>query len=671
MGFRLWALLLLLLPNDDASALSSEGWALVRFRSGIEDDPSNALVNWNADDEDPCRWFGIRCENGAVTSINLTGLSLKGTLAPELGQLTSLRELVLRENCLMGAIPFQFGELKNLEILDLSNNKLSGPLPQDLGNLSRFNPSSICETGLCCVKCLQTADFSGNYFEGELPTCFDHLPRFRFYHNCLSSEELSYQRSFEDCTKSSIAFPHRALLQTDGAAGVPSTSSTNTTNVTVLGTSVQDSPAPSPVTVPSTNTLLKVPSESPSSEGSPAPSPDPEESSNNSSEEPSKPPSQPPSSSADARSSSKSRVVWVALSISSAVILVSVGILVFLCYRHKAAAVRPWKSSMSGELQREIAKGVPAISRNELEAACEGFSNIIGSSPNIVLFKGTLADCTEIAVISIRKSAKSWSSNSEMIFWRKVESLSQMNHPNLVNLIGYYAEEDPFVRMLVFEYVPNGTVFEHLHNKEFEHLDWGTRMRIIMGVAYALEYMHHGLEVPITHTKLDAKAVYLTEDYSAKLADFGVWKASSRKEGKASSEQTDAFGNDDLELSDRLVPDLENSISDFGVFLLEVVSGRPTFCKELGSISEWAMDYLGPLGVVDRIVDPTLKAYNSEELKVIGSLAMECLQEDKSMTLTMKQIVAHLSSSLRSLDEPAVAKSSPLLWAELEILSQE
>jgi hypothetical protein len=67
--------------------------------------------------------------------------------------------------------------------------------------------------------------------------------------------------------------------------------------------------------------------------------------------------------------------------------------------------------------------GIPAFGRTELEAACEDFSNIIGVSRDIVLFKGTLDNGAEIAVTSIRKSAKSWSTNSELIFWRKVREL--------------------------------------------------------------------------------------------------------------------------------------------------------------------------------------------------------------------------------------------------------
>lgn len=697
MGFCFWFLPLLLLLPSHVLTLSPEGRALLHFRAGIEDDPHYALFNWNAFDKNPCSWFGIRCANGKVVSIKLSRLSLKGILAPELGQLSSLKELILRKNDFMGTIPSQYGEMEQLEVLDLAYNNLTGQLPQDLGNLSSLNrlylennsfegvipsklgklqnlyelvgfilggmpnthfaennccePSSIFETRVCNMKCLQTADFSGNYFDGEFPTCLQYLPRSYFYGNCLSSKGLQHQRSFEDCVRtSSSAYMRHVLLQSAGSAGGALAPSNNATNGTSWKTDVSN--APSPIVGD------HVPNSSPAPSPSPSPSP--------------KSLPEPSASPALQQHSSSQRLTIILVTTASSVIvfLGIVGIFVFLCFRHKGAAVRPWKSSNSGELQKSFAKGVPAFSRTELEAACEDFSNIIGSSPSIVLFKGTLANGTEIAVISIRKSAKSWSNNSEVIFWRKVELLSQMRHQNLVNLLGYCAEEEPFARVLVFEYLPNGTVFEHLHNKEAEHLDWATRMRIIMGVAYALEYMHHGFEFPFTHTKLDAKAVYLTEEYDAKLADFGLWKI-SQKDLKSPSEQSNVLGHDDLELSDRLVPAIDTNISDFGVFLLEMVSGRPPHCKELGSLSEWAMDYLSSAGMISCIIDPNLEAYKLEELEVIGNVALQCLRTDLLRPLTMKQITDRLKKSLSSLNEPVVPKSSPLLWAELQILSQD
>ncbi|NDW60441.1 protein kinase, partial [Yangia sp. PrR004] len=71
----------------------------------------------------------------------------------------------------------------------------------------------------------------------------------------------------------------------------------------------------------------------------------------------------------------------------------------------------------------------------------------------------------------------------------KISVLSRVNHKNFMNLLGYCTCDDPFTRMMVFEYAPCGSLFEHLHIREAEDLDWPTRLRIIMGVAYCLEHM--------------------------------------------------------------------------------------------------------------------------------------------------------------------------------------
>ena len=144
--------------------------------------------------------------------------------------------------------------------------------------------------------------------------------------------------------------------------------------------------------------------------------------------------------------------------------------------------------------------GVPALKRSELEAACEDFSNIVGSTPSCMLYKGTLSSGVEIAVVSSSvTSVKDWSKECESHYRKKVAcylphllcgykkrlecifaestlitesplldqitSLSKVSHKNFMNLLGYCEEDTPFTRAMVFEYAPNGTLFEHLHGK--------------------------------------------------------------------------------------------------------------------------------------------------------------------------------------------------------------
>ncbi|KAL0305621.1 UNVERIFIED_CONTAM: protein MALE DISCOVERER 2 [Sesamum radiatum] len=132
---------------------------------------------------------------------------------------------------------------------------------------------------------------------------------------------------------------------------------------------------------------------------------------------------------------------------------------------------------------------VPKLNRDELETACEDFSNIIMVHEGVAtLYKGTLSSGVEIAVASTAvASAKQWSKQAELAFRKKIDSLSRVNHKNYINLIGYCEEEEPFTRMMVFEYAPNGSLFEHLH---------------------------------VVHANLASKEIFLTDDYAAKASTY-------------------------------------------------------------------------------------------------------------------------------------------------------
>lgn len=119
------------------SLLHNEVSALMALKRDIFEDPLAVLSDWNTLGGEPCNWFGVVCSKAQnhVVSLNLSRLSLKGFLAPELGLLSSLQEIVFNNNLFFGTIPKQIGMLKNLTVLDLSVNRLSGPIPAELGNL--------------------------------------------------------------------------------------------------------------------------------------------------------------------------------------------------------------------------------------------------------------------------------------------------------------------------------------------------------------------------------------------------------------------------------------------------------------------------------------------------------------------------------------------------------
>jgi len=319
------------------------------------------------------------------------------------------------------------------------------------------------------------------------------------------------------------------------------------------------------------------------------------------------------------------------------------------CQRKNIAAVRPRTTGLSGQLQKAFVTGVPKLKRSELETACEDFSNVIGYSSIGTVYKGTLSSGVEIAVASVAvESAKYWSDNLEAQFRNKIDVLSKVNHKNFVNLLGYCEEDEPFTRMLVFEYAPNGTLFEHLHIKEAEHLEWVMRMRITMGIAYCLEHMRQ-LTPPMAHKNLRSSAIHLTEDYAAKVSDFGFLS----------------------ELATEMESTPASEMYNFGVILFEMVTGRLPYSVDNGSLEDWASDYLRGEQPIQEMVDPTLKSFNPEQLEQIGEVIRSCVHHDPKQRQQMREVTARLREITGIQTEGAVPKNSPLWWAELEIIDAD
>lgn len=745
------AILLLHLAVRNCWSLNSEGMAMLAFRGCVDKDPYNVFSNWSPYDEDPCKWRGVSCVDGKVISLELVDLSLQGILAPELGQLIHLEKLVLCKNNFSGSIPKELGELGSLELLNLSHNGLIGKIPSDLGNISTLksllltdnklegsippelgNLVSLCElqldrnqlsgfipgfkhrnrktinsVSLCDLKYLKKADFSFNFFQGEIPACLDHLPWSSFQWNCfqyqISQHHLQRRCGFSPKKAFSwnyLSFSMKQLrhvficftgneglhLQQTNQGGATGKArilaEKGNVNASPAGQSqapMESSPNPSgilravkiptPSPSPSSPSPLFSPSRSPSRSPSPSPSPvssipspspsplsSPAPSSVSSSR-----PSLVPSPSQNSSHPSKKSTAWkyyIAVPLVAFFLITSV--LICICRRRNVVTIRPWKTGISGQLQKAFVTGVPKLNPVELDAACEEFSNVIGTMPDSMLFKGTLSNGVEIAVTSTTiSSAKDWSEHSELYFRKKIEVLCRINHKNFVNLLGFCEEEEPFRRMMVFEYAPNGTLFEHLHNKGAEHLDWAARMRIIMGIAYCLQHMHHDMEPPVTHLNLHSKAVYLTDDYAAKLSDPDVWKEAAVKSNKMKS------------FSYSHLLEVENNVYCFGLLLLEIISGKLPYAQEQGMLIEWAMGYLDKKDMIQYMVDPSLKSFKYSELEKICEVVQSCIHPYPQQRPSMRDITSEFRKALSISPEAAYPKLSPLWWAELEILSQD
>ncbi|XP_044505625.1 inactive receptor-like serine/threonine-protein kinase At2g40270 isoform X2 [Mangifera indica] len=636
-------LLLFLQHLSFSSSLNSEGLALLRFRERVVRDPFGALSNWDGSgaDIDPCSWFGVECSNGKVVILNLRDLCLGGTLTPEIGKIPKLKSIILRNNSFFGTIPKEIGELKELEVLDLGYNNFTGSFPSDFGN----NPS------------LQNLLLDNNQYLGSVsPEAYElkTLSELQVEENQLTTNALraSCDRKllFSWKTIRSGDTTYRRLLQRVAAAPAAGPHIS-------LPPLPSHSPSPSPSHFPSPSpSNFPLPSLPPANPPTVVATPPQLLASPTSS------PDLSPSQTAGIHSKSKHHIVLVLAGIvggSVLTLILAIGI-IFL-RSSKVVTVKPWVTGLSGQLQKAFVTGVPKVKRAELEAACEGFSNIIGSYWDGTVYKGTLSSGVEIAVTSTSiKSRADWSKSLETQFRKKIDTLSKVNHKNFVNLIGFCVEDNPFTRMMVFEYAPNGTLFEHLHIQEAEHLDWRMRLRVAMGMAYCLEHLHQ-LTPPVAHRKLQSSSIYLTEDYAAKVSDFSFWNdTTTAKTGSASMELLEMSAN---------YP--ESNVYNFGVILFEMITGRIPFAVDDSPVEDWASAYLKVEQPLKEMVDPTLKSFQENEIEKLLEVIKDCVHPDPKQRPTMRDIAAKLKEITAMGPDGAVPKLSPLWWAELEIMSTE
>ncbi|KAH0884261.1 hypothetical protein HID58_060357 [Brassica napus] len=626
---------------------------------------------------DPCAWTGITCSPSKdhVININISASSIKGFLAPELCQITYLQELILHGNLLLGTIPKEIGKLKNLKILDLGNNHLMGPIPAEIGSLSSITiinlqsngltgklppelgnlkylkelhidrnrlqgsllaasyPSKVANSaGLCKSSLLKVADFSYNFFVGNIPKCLEHLPRYSYYH---------LGRAFKG-TACKTRILSTDLLPNAVRKDIDFSFSVSLGLLTVI--------------LVAANKTHESPSSLPKHQ----------------------------SAEIVAKHHRAWRPKWLlALEIVTGSM---VGLLFLVAlfsavhrWNNRPSLIIPWKKSSSDKekltvyVDSETLKHVSRFTRQELEVACEDFSNIIGLSADSQVYKGTMKGGPEIAVISLCVKKEDWTGYLELYFQREVADLARLNHENAGKLLGYCKETSPFARMLVFEYASNGTLYEHLHYGEAALVSWARRMKIVIGIARGLKYLHMELDPPFTISELSSNAIYLTEDFTPKLVDFECWKTilarSEKNLRNINSEGAVCVLPNAME--SRYL-DVSGNIYAFGVLLLEIVSGRPPFCKDRGLLIEWAKEFLETPEAMGSLVDPELKHFNQEELETVCEVARQCLDRDPNNNSnnnkkpSVEEICETLESRI-SLSISAELRSSSLAWAELAL----
>ncbi|CAI0460650.1 unnamed protein product [Linum tenue] len=283
------------------------------------------------------------------------------------------------------------------------------------------------------------------------------------------------------------------------------------------------------------------------------------------------------------------------------------------------------------------------VSLNVLTAATMNFSssNKLGEGGFGPVYKGKLLDGQEIAVK--RLSASSRQGLEELK--TEVMLVAKLLHKNLVRLFGFCLEEEE--KMLVYEYLPNGSLDKILYdpNRRFD-LDWGTRYRIIIGIARGLLYLHEDSQLRIIHRDLKASNILLDESMNPKISDFGLARLFLGSETQGNTDRiSGTYGYMAPEYARNGYFSVKSDVYSFGILVLEIVTGRRNVRNRNSvNLQSHVWDHWNN-GMALQLRDPAMgnRCANTEVLKCIH-IGLLCVQESAADRPTMSEVIMMLSS---------------------------
>ncbi|KAH9758477.1 protein kinase domain-containing protein [Citrus sinensis] len=307
------------------------------------------------------------------------------------------------------------------------------------------------------------------------------------------------------------------------------------------------------------------------------------------------------------------------------------------------------------------------FSYKELEEATDGFSdtNFLAEGGFGVVYRGLLRDGQAVAV----KMLKFGGSQADADFCREVRVLSCAQHRNVVLLIGFCI--DGKKRVLVYEYICNGSLDFHLHGKKTAPLDWQSRVKIAIGAARGLRYLHEDCRVGcIVHRDMRPNNILLTHDFEPLVADFGLarWHAEWNTSTDERVIGTSGYLAPEYIDGGRITEKVD--LYAFGVTLLELITGQRTsqlqFYKSQHVLSDWfhPLAALQPDHILDkvhRLIDPFLvseQAHNyTHQLQAMARAAFLCLSRDPESRPPMSKVLRILEEADSDIPLPFDLKS--------------
>ncbi|KAF8728246.1 hypothetical protein HU200_018838 [Digitaria exilis] len=351
------------------------------------------------------------------------------------------------------------------------------------------------------------------------------------------------------------------------------------------------------------------------------------------------------------------------------------GVLSFWAFLRKYSQYREMARTLG--LEYLPAGGPRRFSYAELKAATKDFSDVVGRGGYGTVYRGELPDRRAVAVKQLHSVG-----GGEAEFWAEVTIIARMHHLNLVRMWGFCADRDQ--RMLVYEYVPNGSLDKYLfagagaggsnggdgeeesssssseqQKQQQPLLDLHTRYRIALGVARAIAYLHEECLEWVLHCDIKPENILLEDDFCPKVSDFGLSKLTSKRDKVTMSRIRGTRGYMAPEWVIHREPiTAKADVYSFGMVLLEIVSGRRNYGFRQESVGsedwyfpKWAYEKVYVERRIDDILDPRIAASYDDAASVatverMVKTAMWCLQDRAEMRPSMGKVAKMLEGSV-------------------------
>ncbi|GKV03473.1 hypothetical protein SLEP1_g15765 [Rubroshorea leprosula] len=544
-----------------------------------------------------------------LRTVQLYNNQFSGEIPPGLWTTFDLSVLLLSNNSFSGELPSQLG--RNLSMVKISKNKFSGNIPVGIGSWSSLTVfeangnqlSGELPSDIASWKSLNTLDLSGNKLSGQIPAAIGSLPDLLN----LDLSENQFSGKIPD-NLANLRLTSLNLSSNKLYGQIPDEFDNLAYENSFLNNSNLCADTP----------ILNLPD----------------------------------CSSKPRKLTSKYLPLILSLAVFIVIVTVSLILFVMIDYRSKKRGgdLATWKLTSFHRLDFTEENIVSRLTE----------SNLIGSGGSGKVYKIAINESGGFVAVKRIWNNKKLDGKLKKEFIAEVEILGSIRHANIVKLLCCISSENS--KLLVYEFMENQSLDRWLHGKKKRSttigtnsiyhivLDWPTRMRIAIGAAQGLCYMHHDCCPPIIHRDVKSSNILLDSEFKARIADFGLAKMLTRQgEPHTMSAVAGTFGYFAPEYAYTTKVNEKFDVYSFGVVLLELVTGREANCgDEHTNLAQWAWRHYTEGRPEVEIFDPEINdPCHLEEMTLVYKLGLICTSTLPSSRPSMKEVLLFLQRHSR------------------------